>query len=712
MTRWEGLRAAALMLVVAVVALAAPTPDVVAAPSIGRAAVGSGDLTVRISEFEPAIPQPDDVLTVNGTVTNVSDDTVGSVSVVLRRSPTPLVNRAEITEVLAGEGQRTGLPVPGVLAPLDDLPPGGSQPFQLSVDVADLDLSTSGVYVIGAEAIGDAGSGAIRQDIDRTFLPWWQDDTVGEPLLLTIVWPLTGAPVADARGVLLSEDPAVSMSPAGRLSRLLDAAAGNPGAVTIALDPEVVLTAAALADGYRVRPPAGEVEPGTRSREVADWLDRLRAALAEPRAQATGSLYAWPDVDAVRRAKLLSTVMAQQPQLNDRATAISGTEVTGTLVLPPSGVAQARTLAALTRERAGAVLLSDRALALAAPTFFTPSGNVVVPTAQGELPGLLADTRLAETLAMPMDSAPEQLAVRQALLAQTLVTERELPSTRRLLVAAVDPEWNPPSGAADMVISALADAPWVSPTPVARALQREPSTLPRVWVEPTPDEAAQELPGSHLATVTDQFGVLREYSTVVPDPELVPEITRTAPTRLLGSWFRSHPDQRSELTGRVTAQVDSLVASVRVLSSGSITVSGTSGAIPITVENEGPNPVSVGLVLESTPSQLVSAEPIAPFTVEPGRRTSVVVTAQVAAGGPIPVNAQLVTSTGEHFGEPGRLVVESSAYANAARVLVRVALATLVVTVAVHGLRRARRRRRAAAAAAGIHPSTRSGDSS
>jgi hypothetical protein len=143
--------------------------------------------------------------------------------------------------------------------------------------------------------------------------------------------------------------------------------------------------------------------------------------------------------------------------------------------------------------------------------------------------------------------------------------------------------------------------------------------------------------------------------------------------------------------------VGGLIESVTVVSSGSITVSGASGTIPITIENAGPTEVTVGLALSATPSQLFSADPVEPFTIAPERRTSVEVTAQVAAAGPIPVTIQLLTAEGDPFGEPGLLVVESAAYANAARVLVQVALGALVLAVAVHGVRRARRRRRARA---------------
>ena len=160
--------------------------------------------------------------------------------------------------------------------------------------------------------------------MDRTFLPWWPTDTAVEPLLLTTLWPLTGAPLRDAEGVLLTEDAAVQMSPAGRLSRLLDAGAADPGSVSLVVDPEALQSAADLADGYQVRRPDGSVEPGTRRREVADWLDSLTAALSAPGADASGSLYAWPDIDAARRGKVLSTALRQRPRIDEATREILG----------------------------------------------------------------------------------------------------------------------------------------------------------------------------------------------------------------------------------------------------------------------------------------------------------------------------------------------------------------------------------------------------
>ncbi len=664
-------------------------------PSADRPAIGAGALSIRITGLAPAIPDPGDELVVTGTITNVSPDPVSDVSAVLRVSPTPVVNRDEIPEVLAGAGQRTGVPVPGSEQEVaSTLGAGQSAAFTLRADIGDLRLAGPGAYVTGAEALGDSGAGRTRQDLERTFLPWWPQDTAVEPVLLTTIWPLTGAPLRDAEGVLLTEDTAVQMSPAGRMDRLLAAGAADPGAVSLVIDPEAVHAAAELADGYQVRSPDGTVEAGTRRSEVAAWLEALQAAVSAPGADVSASLYAWPDVDAARGGKLLTTILRQRPRIDDTTAQILGRPLPSSVALAPGGVAKPETLGVLADAGLSAVVLSDQAVPLVDPTYFTPSGNVVLSTPRGEIPALLLDSGLSATLARPMGTPAEQTSVRQALLADTLVTAVELPETQRLLITGPDPSWSPPAEAAEMVRTALTDAPWVTPTSLAAALSREPSSLARRPTVPSAEQVAQELPGAHVTQVRDQYRALAAYAEVVSDPAVIPEVTRTAPTRLLDAWFRDNAGARADLTGVVTAQVDGLLGSVAVVSSGSITVSGASGTIPITIENSGPAEVTVGLELTSTPPQLFSAEPVEPFTIAPERRTSVEVTAQVAAAGPIPVSVQLVTSGGQAFGTPTVLVVESAAYANAARVLVQLALGALVLAVVVHGLRRARRRRR------------------
>ena len=673
-------------------------PAQLALPAVDRPPVGAGALAIRISRFEPDIPEAGDTLRVSGTITNISDAPVDDVSAVLRVSPTALPSRGEVPEVLSGAGAREGYAVPGSATEVtDQLAAGEVLPFTVEAPIDDLGLTGPGVYVTGAEALGSTGGSVQRQDLDRSFLPWWPEGTTARPLLLTTLWPLTTPPLRDAEGVLLSEAPAVEMSPSGRLWTLLEVAADEPGAVSIVLDPDAVAAAAQMSDGYQVRQGATTV-PGARDSEVARWLESVKDAATDPRADVVAMLSGQPDLVAARRGKLLGTVLGQRPIIDAQTAQALGRPLPAELAVLPGGASDARTLAGLASAAVGAAVLSDASLGLTTATYFTPSGAVLLPTAEGDLPVLVTDSGLSAALAMPMRTEAEQTAARQRLLAETLVATLELPETQRLLVAAPEAGWAPPTEAARMVVEVATGTPWLIPTTIGEALSREPSTLERTLADYGPEQVDQELDARDVAEVRTQFRGLAEYRGILTDSDDLSTTARTAPNRGLAAWFRSHPDVHASFLDDVGGQVDQALDSVTVVSSGSVTVSGTSGTIPVTVENLGSVPVTVGLTLSSTPPQLFVAEPLEPFRIDPQRRASVEVVAQVAAAGPIPVTIQITTEQGASFGTPGRITVQSSAYANAARILVRVALAALLLAVVVHGVRRARRRHAAATA--------------
>ncbi len=683
-----------------------PGHAAVAAPA-ARPAVGAGQLSIRIDTVSPAVPAEGDTLTIRGTITNTSQAPVSEVSAVLRVSARRLIARSDIGSVVAGRSSLTGQRVTDVRDPVPDgLAAGQAATFQLRVAVDELPLGPPGAYVIGAEALGDAGAGIQRQDLDRTFLPWWPRGSDVRPVEVALLWPISGRPVRDAGGILPDEQLAVDMSPAGRLSTLVTAAATRPGTMTWVVDPEVLEAASTMSQGYLVHSGGDVTVPGTRTAEVSQWLTEITGALSDPRSQAIGALYANPDVMAARGARLLTRALQPRVEIDEATREILGRSLPSALAHIPGGNLDDPTLARLARLGVGPVLLADWAFPPSSPTTFTPSGNLLVGTSSGDLPVLLADGGIGATLAMPARTPSEVTAMRQRLLAETLVTAVELPLTQRLLVAAPAPGWEPSPSGASAVLEAVGQSPWIQPVSVRSALRREPSSVARTHADYDAQQAAAELPRAHVRAVAAQMSGMTQYSQVLSADTDLPATTAHAPIRQLSAWFRERPEQRDALRRLVDDEVSAALGSVTVVSSGSITVSGASGTIPITVENAGELPVTVSLRLTSDPPVLFRADPVEAFDVAPARRTSVEVIAQLGAAGTIPVSIQLVTAAGDPFGPPAMLTVRPSAFANAARVLVQVALAGLALAVAVHGIRRARRARRRLAPT----PTTSAGD--
>src|SRR6185295_13325212 len=106
---------------------------------------------------------------------------------------------------------------------------------------------------------------------------------------LTVLYPLVDTPhrlptVPGEQTLLADDDLARSLAPDGRLGGLLAAfAEGAPAgsavraATCLAVDPDLVATAAAMRQGYAVRGPAGTVA-GTGADVAGAWLDELAAA--------------------------------------------------------------------------------------------------------------------------------------------------------------------------------------------------------------------------------------------------------------------------------------------------------------------------------------------------------------------------------------------------------------------------------------------------
>ena len=124
--------------------------------------------------------------------------------------------------------------------------------------------------------------------------------------------------------------------------------------------------------------------------------------------------------------------------------------------------------------------------------------------------------------------------------------------------------------------------------------------------------------------------------------------------------------------------------------SGSVSLPGETGTIPVTIANDLDVPVTVGLRVTGEPAVRLDAPPVAPVTIAPGRKASVEVTARVAGSGSVTAVLQLTTPSGEDYGPPARIEVGSAAYARAAAWVVGAAFALLLALVAVNTVRRVR----------------------
>lgn len=191
-----------------------------------------------------------------------------------------------------------------------------------------------------------------------------------------------------------------------------------------------------------------------------------------------------------------------------------------------------------------------------------------------------------------------------------------------------------------------------------------------------------------MASVRKVTERLDAFTSVLDDPTGVSEPYSAALMRAVSSAWRTQPETGEKLVRTTSDELAEQTDLVRVLSAGTITFSGDSGRVPVTIANDLDRAVTVGLRLEGVPALRLESEPLTGIRIEPGKMASVDLDARVVGGDPLPVLVQLITPEAEPFATPARITVTSTAYARAAAWVVAVAFFAIVIFVIVGVYRR------------------------
>ncbi|WP_431042726.1 DUF6049 family protein [Streptomyces sp. P1-3] len=247
---------------------------------------------VGIRAVAPVVAgEGDEVVTVSGTLTNTSRADIAGAHLGLRAGSGGAVGtRSGLAAVAARTTlvRADGAEISGHTVPVDRLRAGAEVGFRLSAPVAELGLGAPGAYAVTVALTGRGG--AVR-GVARTYLPWYPRDTGAEPLRTTVLWPLTDVPHMQAlslgtgggaQPVFRDDVLADSLAAGGRLRRMVEAGGGRP--VTWVIDPDLIVQAEAMADGYRVARTPDTTDPrdsveGGGAEAAASWLEALKEAV-------------------------------------------------------------------------------------------------------------------------------------------------------------------------------------------------------------------------------------------------------------------------------------------------------------------------------------------------------------------------------------------------------------------------------------------------
>ena len=660
-----------------------------AASASSGAAVRSGThvdhIWIHLTSQTPAIPRPGDTLTLRGEVVNGTSQTVTQVEVGLRISPTPVSNRTEIPQILAGEAGRVGTLIPSTVIKLPTpLTPGARQPFSISVPVADLGLPphADAVFVIGVQASADVpgdGLSVTRVDLVRSFIPWFPDASSVSPSHVLWLYPLSSAPARLRDGIFLDDHLAHELSPTGRLTRLLNQAAAHPASVSWVIDPALLEAVLDMSNGYGVQAPDGTITQGVGRADAGSWLARLRTLTAS--AEVSTTPYANPDVVALHRAgrdvdiALATTTAAQVPGT------ILGRGVSSGLAWPPDGLTDDGTLDVMRAAGSRAVVLSGTHMVPTTKLDYTPSGSVDLVNGVSPLRAIVSDpalTYLASTKpAGDADAYLGTIVQGQEFLAELAMTCLELPNSPRTIVVAPSLDWEV-SPAGGTMIAAITSSPFARPETLGAVQLAEPSDVPRTHLDYT--QVQHELSQQYLRQISHERAQLALVRAVAPDPAGVASASlEAALTRAESASWRTEPETGERLLQATSNAIAADMGRIRILSNAPITLPGDQGVIPVTIANDLDRAARVGVRLSSTPSMRFQAADIPAVTLAPGQKETLEVSARVVGSGPIQVKIGLLTPEGAPFGKAVATQVRSAAYAHAAQWVVIAFFAALVL---------------------------------
>ncbi|MEO5710558.1 MAG: DUF6049 family protein [Nocardioidaceae bacterium] len=718
MTRPTPRRAVACLLAVlaaaAGTAVLAPTPRAAAAEDTTQA-----PLRVSVETLAPAVVPTSGRVTLTGQVTNRSSETYTDLKAYLFTSAAPITDRAALAEAVSTpEDASIGTRVtsPGLYDELGDLDPGATLSYRVSVPRANLGISGQpGVYWIGVHVLGTDPDG-VRSTAGRarSFIPLVPRTTT--PTRLALVVPVKNEVRRGAAGRLLGIGSwQRTLSPEGRLDRLLNLSGRATSPITWVLDPAVLDAARSVAqDNPKLDPgptTAGSADPSGSPSASASPSDgpsdgspdaadvgpasepspeavSARAWLEELRRQAPSHTIAsvpYGDLDvAATLGTRLRGVYRQALDLSTQALTSHGIERSIPVVEPINGRLPNTALRAV--DPISTVLLGDGAF---------PRAQRPVLNRAGLAPVVRTDEDAGSGGPLP-NARYAALAVRQRLLGDAALHALSADADEPLVVST-PPYWNPGKAWAQADFFAGLDQPWLrmvdlpsvvssaTPPPDGDTSGETAATYPR-------SDRETELPLANLLATERLTSTGTTYGRMLVDNETVEGVLSRTAMLASSQNVRNDADRALSQVNSTNDYVRGQMQGVRIEGPSFVMMSSETGPIQVTLVNGLDQTVKVGVATQTRSSGL-TIEKVQPRTLGPGQRTAIRLQASSNDIGVHAVTLVTTDAEGNPLGSLTQVSVRSSRVSTVIWVIMAAGGVLLFVAIAVRLFRRVRRRK-------------------
>jgi hypothetical protein len=653
----------------------------VAGPVAAQQDPGQTAIRVNVSAMTASlVPGETDKLVVRAQAVNTTTDAVRRLRVGLRFGQ-PLLGRSAIAA--APEANRLGPLVGDHDLASGELPAGGTADANFDLPVDRLPFGRNRADAVYPLRIEVRSRFRLVGAAD-TYVVWWPQ---AQPKLrIAWLWPVA-EPSHRSAGDDFYDDGLASTVDGGRLDTLLRIGAASRTPLTWAVDPEVADSLHRLAGPHTVR---GDQRPPSAPAKA--WLDRAKAAVRD--APVIPLPYADPDLATTATGALAADASRAFRAGRDLLRRDLGTAGDATLAWPPGATLEPAVESLLAGQGVRGVVVPGSALPLTAPLNYTPTAPAALTAGPlGSLTALVADDQLNRWVAAGAGTEGPRLAA-QRFLADTALTAMERPNTTRDVVIAPPRTWEPVRDFATSLLDQTAAAPWLVPVTLDAVLAGAPGDEARTLAPP----GGGLLAAQQVRRVIDLRKRLQRVRGILTDPKREPPSLADlddALLRAVSARWGADPSGGTRLADTVDAGVAHQVGRLRVVSGGVVTMTGRSGRIPLTFENNLGQTVRIRVRVDSNKrlrlegNHSYEAKRGEEVTIPPGGYT-LVIRGKATTGGLFNIKVDLLGNDGAPLGIRTTLRVRSTAYGIVALVVTGIAFGLLLVASATRLLKRRR----------------------
>jgi len=398
--------------------------------------------------------------------------------------------------------------------------------------------------------------------------------------------------------------------------------------------------------------PDSAFQPSAEQLRATQWLTIFsttstgRELFALPDFDADWNTYAqagalMPEYSSAQKSANTSSA-SSAPSHTASANPFTGLTLSNTLAWPTANALSTGVIENAARSGRHWVIAEGDAATPTVTLPYTPDSAFTLETAAGSSRIMVAEPVLDELLAHPGTDNP--ISARQRFVAELAMIARERPSQLRNVLIALDRTWDPNPVVAAAQLEVIPSLPWLTTSDVA-GLADSTIESAQSFAVPEAPSAAPLLDPTIFAELRTSVRKVEDLSSIAEDPAALVAPFRTAMRALTSTSWRSDVAGQRVAIGNLRSATKDALGAITVAAGSDINMISTGSEVPITVENNLNQDVSVKVRLRANDPRLQSKDTDT-LTIPAGGSQSIRVPVTAVGSGNVVVSVDIYDAEG------------------------------------------------------------------